>query len=198
MDKVHISTYLEQIKQNCPNIDRSILDNLFGFLSITHLKIKDYYIERGEIQHQIGYVCSGLIRAYYIDERGNEKSVNFIKEGEYATHYPALKEGQPSKFYFQCLEPTVILNIPYTELLDQCVVSHTSEHYLRLLLEDVFAAHLRRLEGFLFDSAEKRYLDFVRENPDLFNRVSLSYLSSYLGIERQSLTRIRKKLLNEK
>jgi DNA-binding MurR/RpiR family transcriptional regulator len=52
----------------------------------------------------------------------------------------------------------------------------------------------KRIEGFLFDNAETRYLDFIEENPDLFNRVSLSYLASYLGIERQSLTRIRKKL----
>jgi DNA-binding MarR family transcriptional regulator len=52
----------------------------------------------------------------------------------------------------------------------------------------------RRIESFLFENAETRYLDFIKENPDLFNRVSLSYLASYLGIERQSLTRIRKKL----
>ena len=52
----------------------------------------------------------------------------------------------------------------------------------------------RRIESFLFDNAETRYLDFVKENPNLLNRVSLSYLASFLGIERQSLTRIRKKL----
>ena len=53
----------------------------------------------------------------------------------------------------------------------------------------------KRIEGFLFENAETRYLEFVKENPDLFNRVSLSHLASFLGIERQSLTRIRKKLI---
>ena len=71
------------------------------------------------------------------------------------------------------------------------------EHYLRLTVEDVFEQHLNRVEGFIFDNAEQRYLNFVKSNPDLFNRISISDLSSYLGIERQSLTRIRKKLFDK-
>jgi ABC-type amino acid transport substrate-binding protein len=68
------------------------------------------------------------------------------------------------------------------------------ERYGRLVAEAVLKIQQKRIEGFLFDNAETRYLDFIKENPNLFNRVSLSYLASYLGIERQSLTRIRKKL----
>jgi hypothetical protein len=53
----------------------------------------------------------------------------------------------------------------------------------------------RRIEGFIFGNAESRYLSFARENPALLNRVSVSHLASFLGIERQSLTRIRKRLV---
>ena len=63
-----------------------------------------------------------------------------------------------------------------------------------IIPEEVLKMQQRRIERFLFDNAENRYLNFVNEYPDLFNRVSVSYLASYLGIERQSLTRIRKKL----
>jgi hypothetical protein len=66
--------------------------------------------------------------------------------------------------------------------------------FATLIAEEVLMSQQKRIESFLFDNAETRYLDFVRENPDVFNRISLSHLSSYLGIERQSLTRIRKKL----
>jgi len=52
----------------------------------------------------------------------------------------------------------------------------------------------KRIESFLFETAEERYLDFIKDNPDLINRVSISHLSSSLRIERQTLTRIRKKL----
>jgi CRP/FNR family transcriptional regulator len=53
---------------------------------------------------------------------------------------------------------------------------------------------VQRIESFLFETAEQRYLEFMSENPDLYHRVSVSHLSSYLGIERQTLTRIRQKL----
>jgi hypothetical protein len=60
--------------------------------------------------------------------------------------------------------------------------------------EEVVVMQQSRIESFLFENAEQRYLNFISSNPNLFNRISLTYLSSYLGIERQSLSRIRKSL----
>jgi DNA-binding MarR family transcriptional regulator len=70
------------------------------------------------------------------------------------------------------------------------------ERYGRLVAEEVLKAQQKRIESFLFETAEQRYLEFMHTNPNLFNRVSLSHLASYLGIERQTLTRIRKKLVS--
>ncbi len=190
-------TYRDHIKYSCPDLPSDQLQMLINGLSISKLSSKQYYIEAGAIQDHIGYISSGLIRAFYIDEKGNEVNVCFIKEGEYVTHYPALISKTPGRYFFQCIEPTVIINIPYNHLMLCCDNSHQVERYLRLMVEDAFAMQQRRIEGFVFDNAEKRYLDFVKENPDIFSRVSLSLISSYLGIERQSLTRIRKRLLNK-
>ncbi len=68
------------------------------------------------------------------------------------------------------------------------------ERYGRLVAEEVLKIQQKRIESFLFETAEDRYIKFINEDPDLFNRVSISHLCSYLGIERQTLTRIRKKL----
>lgn len=68
------------------------------------------------------------------------------------------------------------------------------DRYGRLIAEEVLKTQQTRIESFLFDNAETRYLDFIKAYPDIFSRVSLSYLASYLGIERQILTRIRQKL----
>lgn len=192
-----IKRYLDLIKERYGNLLSDELSPFFEMLTVSQVGSKHYYIEAGTIQSQIGYVHSGLVRAFYVDEKGNEVTVNFIKEGEYATHYPALRNGQPSKFYFQCLEPSIIINIPYNHLIKYCDESKYIERYLRLTLEEVFEQHLNRVEGFIFDNADQRYLNFIKTNPDLFNRISISDLSSYLGIERQTLTRIRKRILNK-
>jgi Cyclic nucleotide-binding domain. len=189
--------YLSSVKKLCPNISETELSYLAKGLTITELKAKHFYIQANIVQEQIGFVCSGLVRAFYIDKNGNDVTVNFVGEGNYATHYPAFIMKRPSKYYFQCLEPSVIVNLSYSHIQDCCEKFPTIEHYIRLLVEEAFTIQQKRIDGFLFDNAETRYLDFIKEYPDLFNRVSLSYLCSYLGIERQSLTRIRKKLVQK-
>jgi CRP-like cAMP-binding protein len=163
-------------------------------LSVVELKPKHFFIHANTMQKEIGFVYSGILRAFYIDNNGNEISVNFIRENRYATHYSAFITQTPSKYYFQCLEPTVLVTISYKHIQEGYKKFPIFERYGRLVAEAVLKIQQKRIEGFLFNNAETRYLDFIKENPDLFNRVSLSYLASYLGIERQSLTRIRKKL----
>ena len=52
----------------------------------------------------------------------------------------------------------------------------------------------KRVEGFMFMDAEQRYLQMMREVPHLLERVPLYHLASYLGVERESLSRLRKKI----
>ena len=189
-----IITYLNSFQAICPNATIEELNYLESGLSVIELKPKHFFIHANTMQKEIGFVYSGLLRAFYIDNNGNEISVNFIRENRYATHYAAFITQTPSKYYFQCLEPTVLVTISYKHIQDGYERFPIFERYGRLVAEAVLKIQQKRIEGFLFDNAETRYLDFIKENPDLFSRVSLTYLASYLGIERQSLTRIRKKL----
>ena len=189
-----ITTYLNSFQAICPNATIEELKYLESGLSVIELKPKHFFIHANTMQKEIGFVYSGLLRAFYIDNNGDEISVNFFRENRYATHYSAFITQTPSKYYFQCLEPTVLVTISYKHIQDGYERFPIFERYGRLVAEAVLKIQQKRIEAFLFDNAETRYLDFIKENPDLFNRVSLSYLASYLGIERQSLTRIRKKL----
>jgi CRP/FNR family transcriptional regulator len=189
-----ITTYLNSFQAICPNATIEELKYLESGLSVIELKPKHFFIHANAMQKEIGFVYSGLLRAFYIDNNGNEISVNFIRENRYATHYAAFITQTPSKYYFQCLESTVLVTISYKHIQEGYEKFPIFERYGRLVAEAVLKIQQKRIEGFLFDNAETRYLDFIKENPGLFNRVSLSYLASYLGIERQSLTRIRKKL----
>lgn len=192
--KEEIEAYLKSFQTICPNSTIEELNYLESGLSVVELKAKHFFIHANTIQKEIGFLYSGLLRAFYIDNNGNEISVNFIRENRYATHYAAFITQTPSKYYFQCLEPTVLVTISYKHIQEGYEKFPIFERYGRLVAESVLKIQQKRIEGFLFDNAESRYQDFINENPDLFNRVSLSYLASYLGIERQSLTRIRKKL----
>lgn len=189
-----MNTYLNAVRTLCPNVSHSALNYLKSGLRVVELQPKHFFIHANVIQQEIGFVFQGLIRAFYIDNQGNEITVNFVQENRYATHYTAFITRTPGKYYFQCIEPTILVNLSYDHIQTGYDKFPDIERYGRLIAEEVLKFQQKRIESFLFDTAEQRYLDFIKENPDLFNRVSLSHLSSFLGMERQTLTRIRQKL----
>lgn len=189
-----MNTYLNAVRTLCPNVSHTALNYLKSGLRVVELQPKHFFIHANVIQQEIGFVFQGLIRAFYIDNQGNEITVNFVQENRYATHYTAFITRTPGKYYFQCIEPTILVNLSYDHIQTGYDKFPDIERYGRLIAEKVLKFQQKRIENFLFDTAEQRYLDFIKENPDLFNRVSLSHLSSFLGMERQTLTRIRQKL----
>ncbi len=189
-----IALYLEQFRLICPTITDEELAFIALQLSVNKYENKAHYLKDGQVQTGMGFLVEGLVRAYYIDEKGNDISTWFIKEKEYVTDYPAFIRQSPAKMNFQCIEPCVIVNLPYQHMQAGYTQYKNIERYGRLVAEEVVVMQQSRIESFLFENAEQRYLNFMEQNPLLFNRISLTYLASYLGIERQSLSRIRKSL----
>ncbi|MBM6498004.1 Crp/Fnr family transcriptional regulator [Flavobacterium macrobrachii] len=163
-------------------------------LTVSTFNTKQFYIQANKVQESVGFVTKGLLRSYYVNDEGKEITVRFIAENDFATNYVAFITLEPSKFYTQCIEPCEIVNISYSHMQDSYSKYYTLERYGRLIAEEVLKQHQKRIESFLFENAEECYLDFIKTFPKIYNRISISYLSSYLGIERQSLTRIRKKI----
>lgn len=186
----YLNIYLKQFS----HANAAEIDFIRPHLTLKEIKKGDFYLKNGEVQTQMGYVCSGLFRRYYINEKGNEITTGFTKENEYVTDYPAFIRQKPTKYFLQCLEPTIIINLPYNIIQESYKKSKNSEKQGRLIAESVLTILSDRVESFLFLTAEERYLNFISENPDLMNRISLTHLSSFLGIERQSLSRIRKRI----
>ena len=72
--------------------------------------------------------------------------------------------------------------------------SHNWERFGRLISEQSYKLINQRVESFLFLNGEQRYLDLLKNQPYIFDRIPLYYIASYLGIERESLSRLRKKI----
>jgi len=189
--------YLKSIRAICPNVTDEELSRFASKLTSKELKKKDVFIQADKVQKEIGFITEGLVRSFYIDQEGNEITVGFYREGDYATHYPAFITQQASHYTIQCLEPTSMICLSFEDQQWIYQQSSTFERYGRLIAEGILKRQQARIESFIFQTAEERYLNFIQHHPDLFNRISLSHLCSYLGIERQTLTRIRQKLASQ-
>ena len=189
--------YLTSIKAICPAVPEDELSLLASKLSFSALRKKDIFLQAGKVQQAIGFIAEGLVRSFYMDNSGNEITVGFYKEGDYATHYPAFITRKPSLYTIQCLEPARMVCLSYEDLQLMYHRSAGIERYGRLMAEEILKRQQARIESFIFETAEQRYLNFIEKHSGLFNRISLSQLCSFIGIERQSLTRIRQKLSHQ-
>lgn len=189
--------FLQSVRKICPEITDHELSQYATKFTFEELNKKDFFLQSGKVQTAIGYVASGLVRSSFIDNDGNEITVGFYAEGDYASHYHSFITQQPSKYSIQCLEPTTMVCISYENL--QWIYKNLPgfEKYGRLVAEEILKRQQARIESFIFQTAEERYIDFTKHHSALFNRISISHLCSFLGIERQTLTRIRQKLAHQ-
>lgn len=192
------NTMLEHLQDICEQFygERLKAEDLQRLLSISQIRV----FPKGEIIQGIqqklthsGLILSGMVRSYYLDMEGNEITRNFHKEG-----YLVIEEGLLGYEYSlgasEALEDTTILLMD-TEKLKQLVKERESFKNIYIAcLEWGIRYKIYRESEFLTKNATDRYLQFCEDYPELVNRVKQSYISTYLGITPESLSRIRRTL----
>ena len=189
-----IENYLIFYKNLVPDFTIIELEFIKSHLEFKTLKKNDIYLKQGQVQEKLGFVSRGLLRQYYIDENGKEITVRFTSENNFSTDYNAFIQQQPSNYYIKCLEESTLIELEYKHIQEGYLKYKNYERFGRLIAEKILIQRQKRIESLLFESAEVRYLSFMKNHSALFKRISITHLSTYLGIERQSLSRIRKNI----
>lgn len=158
------------------------------------LKKHQFLLNEGEICRYIGFVNSGCLRQYSIDNQGAEHIIQFAIEDWWVSDLHSFLSGLPATYNIDALQDSEVLLLDKSardELLDACP---KMERFFRLLIEANHVATNQRISDSLSASAEERYLKFIKTYPQLFEQVPQNQIASYLGITPQSLSRIRKEL----
>lgn len=158
----------------------------------------EFYNEYRNVCKYLGFIVDGVFRTYYIDEKtGEEKSIFFFSKYQIVVAYKSFLTQTPCNYYTQSMTDSRIFYIHINHLQELYKQSHDWERFGRLIAETAFNISMDRTESFLFQSPEERYLDLVKQHPDIFNAIPLYHISSYLGIQGPSLSRIRKRLMGK-
>ncbi|MEN6351246.1 MAG: Crp/Fnr family transcriptional regulator [Syntrophomonas sp.] len=167
---------------------------LHKLIKSVSVKKDDYFLKAGEIPNRIGFVVSGLLRLFYIDSSGMEINKYFCLENSLAISYSAFLLREESKLYIQALEDSDLYVIDY-KAYNQLIKSHHCwEIAARKLAEMLFIIKEKKEAALLLNSAQERYLTFLKDYPHLEKRINQYHIASYLGITPESLSRIRSNL----
>lgn len=164
---------------------------LAGLLSLKHFPPGDFLIREGQMASHLYFLNRGAIRNYFLKE-GKEYTVDFAFPGDFTAAYYSLITREPSPVFIEALAPTETVVLARDALNAYYDRSHHAERVGRLIAEYQYAKRLKREMELLSLTAEQRYARLLAKNPALVGSLSVKHLSSYLGIQPESLSRIRK------
>lgn len=154
----------------------------------------EYYNEYRQVCKYLGFIINGVFRSYYIDDKGEEKNVFFFSPHQVVVSFQSFISQSPCNYYTQSMTGSQVLYIHINHLQSLYKQSHQWERLGRMIAEMAFSISMRRTESFLFMTPEQRYLQLLADHPAIFNAIPLYHISSYLGIQGPSLSRIRKRI----
>jgi CRP-like cAMP-binding protein len=155
----------------------------------------DYFNAHKHICRYLGFVIEGVFRSFIIDDKtGEEKNIFLYPKNQFVVTFKSFSHQIPCDYHTQALTDAKVIYISHTDLLNLYNTSHQWERFGRLLAQEAFNVVIERTESFMFKTPEERYLNLVKYQPDIINTIPLYHISSYLGIQGPSLSRIRKRI----
>jgi len=146
----------------------------------------------GEVCSYLYFVTKGCLRSYYIDMKGGEHIYQIRMDNSWISDLESFFSQRPSRYNMEALEDSSLLRISRERFEELLADIPSLERYFRILFQKAYVNALSRLNATMWESAVDRYNEMLKENPEIFQRVPLVYIASYLGITPESLSRIRR------
>jgi CRP-like cAMP-binding protein len=184
--------YVEQII-TMPESDRNQCREYFKPLRVP----KDTILEEaGKIPRYHNFIVSGYMRNYHIDEKGEEVTVDLNNGPRFFTSYFHFVNQTVSNENIHCITECELLRITMADAITTAKSSITQKDYTIKLFEKILEEDKQRMNELATLTAEQRYVKLVNEKSNIVKNVPLKYISSYLGIKPESLSRIRRELFS--
>lgn len=152
-------------------------------------------LKEGQLSNDSYFVLKGCFRCYYMVD-GEEKTTAFYTESEAFSPLCSIN-NQPSEHFVACIENcTLLVSNPSMEKIIFEKFPRF-ETLCRVLSEQIIGKQQATIDEFKKSSPEQRYLNLLEARPDLVQRVPQYQLASFLGMKPQSLSRIRKRVLEK-
>jgi len=158
-----------------------------------------YLLRQGDLPSiKCYFVLLGCVRQFFIDESGKEVTSNFFTEEQAIPIFNDQKQDELSKYSLTCLENCILVVGDIDSEKTMFTKYSQLETMIRKMMEISLGEVQEQFAEFINSSPEERYLAILRKRPQLVDRVPQHQLASYLGITPESLSRIKKRINQNK
>jgi CRP/FNR family transcriptional regulator, anaerobic regulatory protein len=181
--------------RNTAHLTDEEIRETFNYFEKRFVKRKQYLLRAGEVCRVRSYINKGCFRRYMIDDHGKEVIINFGFEEWWMGDLESFESHESSMYYVQALEDSEVFCIDQKNLKLLFEAVPKFRVFDTMKIEKSHYAMLKRLAMMQSASPEEKYKSLIEKYPQVFQRVPLHYIASYLGIEPESLSRLRRRLL---
>jgi CRP-like cAMP-binding protein len=178
--------------------DNTEFEYLLSHFTRKELKKGDFFCRVGDTGDSKAYINKGCTRTFVFNEDGRESILFFSFEDWWLCDFASFNSGNPGNYNIEALEDCELLYITKHnwEKLQTEIPKFRLWYTIKVPRSD--GAMLNRFADQRLLSAEERYLAILKNKPHILQRVPLQHVASYLNIEPQSLSRIRKRVTKNK
>jgi CRP-like cAMP-binding protein len=188
------------LKQYCSrfvpftNEELGLLDQYF---EPKFFKRKSLILQEGKVCDFIAFIARGTVRHFHIKD-GSEITCDISFENTFITDFSSFNQFIPTVYNFQALHDAELLLIKRERLAALYQTNPKYETLGRIMAERIAHRATEIAMSLASDKPEARYLNLLKQHPDLFQRVPQKYIANFLGMGPESLSRIRKRISSKK
>ncbi|HEV3222387.1 Crp/Fnr family transcriptional regulator [Pedobacter sp.] len=180
--KSYLSNYVTLNEQ-----EFSYLSSLF---ELRNFQKREKLVEEGEVEKYLNFILQGLARKYFI--RKNEEMVmQFSRENEIICCYDSFNSCEPSNFSVEALEDMVVVSITLENIEKLYEFSPKMERLGRLIATQEYLKKESLEYNRVRLTSQERFINFIRNNGYLMQRVPQKYLASYLNMKPETFSRLK-------
>lgn len=180
----------EYIKNIVP-LSKEAKKDLISSFHKTELKKNQLLFRQGEFCDRIFFIEKGIARVYYYSQSGKEVTAWFSDEHTFITAIESFFNKKEAYTNCELLEDSVVYSISNKALEDIFNQSHDFAKIAFHVMSKVTADMAEFMVNLKFQTAKERYTYMMEQYPQIFQRVPLLQIASYLGISPETLSRLR-------
>lgn len=176
---------------NLVRLDSDSLDQFVSLFTEKNLEKGTTFARNGEHSRDIAFINSGVMRAFYRKENGDQYNKTLFTENSFVGAFSSLVTGQENRIDIDCLTDCELRIAPYKQIIQLYDPYPRIERLARILAEQFFVNKEKREIELVTLDATERYAIFQQEYPGLELLIPQYHIASYLGVSPTQLSRIR-------
>lgn len=153
-------------------------------------------LQEGEISQEFYFMVKGCVRLYY-NAKDEEKTAYFYTENMFVSSYQSFTKQIPAKHNLAAVEDSDLIVFDIASVSAFTNFSPKFEFLARVMMEEELAMYQQIISSFVVHNAEERYLNLIKEQPELLRRIPQHQIATFLGITPETLSRIRRRILKK-